>query len=397
MTSHASTWSTLLATLALTASALAQAGPAQLPAPLPALGLDAKGVTVSGLSSGGYMAAQFEVAHSASLKGAAIVAAGPYGCSMGSVTTAALTCSCPYEAAQGSGPLGLSMAVARLSCIELPGFLHVARAMTAVKGNREHIDPISALKRHRVWLYSGDADPVVAPSIVNGLQDFYTAAMVPARQVRRVKGSRAGHGMPIVTHGNCELTASPYLNGCKIDGAGELLKWLYNKPSGQPGAAQAAALRPFDQKPHRQEGVFDGLDDTGWVYVPARCEQANARCKLHVAFHGCEQGQNFPANGQAGAPLYGTVFVDQAGYNRWAESLGVVVLYPQVLPSNEGSMNAPFRYNPKGCWDFWGYTSPLGDASLSSTRPPFARKDAPQIRAVKSMIDAMLQKPAAQP
>lgn len=199
--------------------------------------------------------------------------------------------------------------------------------------------------------------------------------------------------MPIVSHGDCEITRSPYLNGCQIDGAGELLKWLYDQPSGAPGTAQAAALRPFDQRPYRQSGVFDGLDDSGWVYVPARCEQAGARCKLHVAFHGCEQGQNFPANGQPGAPVYGTVFVEQAGYNRWAESLGVVVLYPQVRPSTEGSMGSPFRFNPKGCWDFWGYTRPLGDASLSGTRPPFARKDAPQMRAVKAMVDALVAQP----
>src|SRR5690606_21940755 len=73
--------------------AQAEAAPVPAPAPLPSLGLDAGGTTVSGLSSGGYMAAQFEVVHAASIQGAAIVAGGPYGCSMGSVRTAALTCS----------------------------------------------------------------------------------------------------------------------------------------------------------------------------------------------------------------------------------------------------------------------------------------------------------------
>lgn len=362
--------------------------------PLPALGLDPTGVSVSGLSSGGYMAAQFEVAHAASLRGAAIVAAGPYGCAMGSVSTAALTCSCPYETTEGSGPVGLPTAVARLSCITLPASLLSSRAMTAAEGNRGHIDPIGALRKHRVWLYSGDADPVVDPAIVDGLQAFYAAVKVPARQVRRVKGPKAGHGMPVAGQHACELTKPPYINGCDIDGAGELLKWVYAQPSSlQPGQAQAAALRPFDQTPYREAGVFDGLDSTGWVYVPQRCEQAGVRCKLHVVFHGCEQGQNFPARGQPGAPVYGTVFVDQAGYNRWAESMGLVVLYPQVLPSNEGSVISPFRFNPKGCWDFWGYTSPLGDASLSSTRPPYARKEAPQMRAVQAMIDALLRQP----
>lgn len=383
---------TLAALLPMLALAQAAGSPSAA-GPLPALGVNPKGVTVSGLSSGGYMAAQFEVVHSASLKGAAIVAAGPYGCSMGSVRTAALTCSCPYDTTDSAGPTGLWTAVARLSCTPVPALALAARAMHAVERNKDFIDEPRALKKHRVWLYSGDADPVVDPMIVDGLQAFYASAGVPDKQVRRVKGPKAGHGMPIPVHGDCEITRSPYLNGCNIDGAGELLKWLYNKPRAQPGTVQAGALKPFDQTPYRQAGVFDGLDRTGWVYIPQRCEIPGAHCQLHVAFHGCEQGQNFPANGVPGAAPYGTVFVEQAGYNRWAESLGMIVLYPQVLPSSEGSMDAPFRFNPKGCWDFWGYTSPLGDASLFSTQPPFARKDAPQIKAIKTMIDALMQAP----
>lgn len=47
------------------------------PAPLTVPGVAADGITVSGLSSGGYMAAQFHVAHAASLVGAAVLAGEP--------------------------------------------------------------------------------------------------------------------------------------------------------------------------------------------------------------------------------------------------------------------------------------------------------------------------------
>ena len=32
------------------------------------------------------------------------------------------------------------------------------------------------------------------------------------------------------------------------------------------------------------------MDDIGYVYVPTRCA-AGGQCKLHIAFHGCQQGR----------------------------------------------------------------------------------------------------------
>jgi poly(3-hydroxybutyrate) depolymerase len=44
------------------------------------------------------------------------------------------------------------------------------------------------------------------------------------------------------------------------------------------------------------------------------------------------------------------VFARDAGYNEWAESNRLLVLYPQVASSKVAPMN------PLGCWDWWGYT-----------------------------------------
>jgi poly(3-hydroxybutyrate) depolymerase len=365
----------------LAASAMQLARATDAPGPLPALGLVPSSLTVSGLSSGGFMAAQFEVAYARSVKGAAIVAGGPYGCAGGSMMLAMFSCSCPYDAADAS------TSVLRLACEAPSPALLAQRAIGTAAANKGLIDAIGNVKRHRVWLYSGDDDPVVNPKVVDGLAAFYELAHVPPGAVQRVRGPKAGHGMPVAAHGDCSLTRTPYINGCDLDGAGELLKWLYKQPGWQPGVAQAASLRPFDQRPYRKASRFDSLDDSGWVYIPQACEQAGAHCKLHIAFHGCEQGQNFPTQGQP----YGTVFVEQAGYNRWAESAGIVILYPQVLQSAVINVDgSPYKTNPKGCWDFWGYTYPPGDASNVSARP-YARKSAPQLRAVKAMADALMR------
>ena len=63
--------------------------------PLPGLGADGAGLTVSGISSGGYMAVQFQVAFSRQVRGAGIIAAGPYDCAEGSSIRALAHCMSP--------------------------------------------------------------------------------------------------------------------------------------------------------------------------------------------------------------------------------------------------------------------------------------------------------------
>ena len=52
---------------------------------LPALNADIAQTSVSGISSGAFMAVQYQIAFSALVKGAGIVAGGPYYCAAGSV------------------------------------------------------------------------------------------------------------------------------------------------------------------------------------------------------------------------------------------------------------------------------------------------------------------------
>ncbi len=382
----------LLAVLSM--AQLANAAPQPDPPPLPALGLAPGATTVSGLSSGGYMAAQFHVAYAASLAGAAVLAGGPYGCSRGSLTTAMLGCSCP---ANPDAWQRLRNSLPGLGCSVLaPGPL-ASLADDALAASHGHIDNPAELARQRVWLYSGTLDTVVRPALVDAVEAFYRRHGVPASQLHHDRVQGAAHGLPSPgAPVACGVTASPYLTNCpNEDAPGELLAWLYGAT---PGAAlapavvpRAAGLRRFDQRPYRQQAVFDGLDNSGWLYVPAACASAGAACRLHVVFHGCQQGQSFvPAGGQA----IGQRFVAGAGYNRWAEANRIVLLYPQVLASAGVGRGSSHQFNPLGCWDFWGYSLP-GDALTTGVQRRFAWREAPQLRAVKAMADALLLAPVA--
>jgi poly(3-hydroxybutyrate) depolymerase len=96
---------------------------------------------------------------------------------------------------------------------------------------------------------------------------------------------------------------------------------------------------------------------TGWAYVPQACRSGSVRCKLHVVFHGCQQN----------ATLVGDKYVRNTGYNRWADTNQMVVLYPQTSTQATNS-----------CWDWWGYDS-----------ANYARKSGPQMAAVKAMVDQL--------
>lgn len=318
---------------------------------LPALHADAKQVSVSGISSGGYMAVQFHVAYSASVKGAGVVAGGPFNCARDQIKVALKNCMQP-DAADPVPPVE-----------ELVAFTEQVEKAGAV-------DATTNLKDARVWLFSGRKDELVRQPVMTALQHYYLN-YVPQPQVKYINTVDAGHAFPTVNFGGaCPYTGKPYIDKCGLDGAGEMLQHIYG-PLAPPDAAPDANLRPFDQRE-----FFDGADayshsmrDTGYAYIPAACR--HHACRVHVAFHGCQQ--NVDAVGDS--------FVRHAGYNGWADTNRLIVLYPQTI-SRVGLGFRPWRFsyvvNPLGCWDWWGYDS-----------ANYYRKDGPQMRAVMKMLQRL--------
>ena len=78
---------------------------AQAAVPLPAYNVDTSQITVSGLSSGGFMANQLGYAYSATFKGVGVFAGGPYMCAGHSNYTA-----CMYNATIGASMLNTMQA-----------------------------------------------------------------------------------------------------------------------------------------------------------------------------------------------------------------------------------------------------------------------------------------------
>jgi poly(3-hydroxybutyrate) depolymerase len=323
------TWISLLACLFASSGLFAAE-------PLPALDAD-KAATVSGVSSGAYMAVQLHVAHSSTVKGVGAIAGGPYYCAKGSVWSAYYNCMTPGMFAP------------------LPA-IAVLRDETEKLSKAGRVDPISNLAAARAWLFTGAKDDTVRRDVVEGLNAFYSGYKTLTVIIR---DQPAGHGMVTEDAGNedCGVTRPPFINDCDYDAAGELLKHLLGNLA-PPAAKPGGRLASFDQKPFGAHSI--SMDDEAFVYIPKTCE--SQRCRVHVAFHGCRQGRAAVKD----------QFAREAGYNRWADTNRIIVLYPQAIARWWGI------YNPKGCWDWWGYTG-----------SEYHTKEGAQIRAVKAMLDRL--------
>lgn len=320
------------AVLALAVVLIAACGAPQKEGQLPKLGADGA-LTVSGISSGGYMAGQYLVAHSSRVAGAAIVAAGPWGCALGSMQAALSVCI------SGDG-------------IDNDALHERAEALAT----SDRIDALSHLGDARLMLFRGSRDAVIGAAAMQRARSWF-GRYVDAAGIVEVDDVPAAHGWPTKEFGAvCDSFEAPFINRCDYDLAGELLSHLYPGLASPPSEAEGD-LEVFEQKPFGDAN----LADTGYVYVPAAC-RAEDGCGVHVFFHGCDQS----------AASIGTTLADNAGFNAWAEANRIVVLYPQVEPSRLAPLN------PLGCWDWWGYG---GDNYLART--------APQISAVDAMVKTL--------
>ena len=252
---------------------------------LPAFEAKRDATSVSGISSGAYMAGQFEMAHAKDVVGIGIIAGGPYGCSE----------SLYADVIPGPGTALLNLTKAINGCMQnaLQAFGVPDPAQLAHRAERlaEHdrIDPIADVKSDRIYLFTGTNDHTVVRPIVAAARRFYEDLGVPAAQILYVDKVPAGHAFVTDERGpECDHTGKPYIVDCDYDQAGALLKQIYG-PLNEPSKQTTGRFKVFDQESFTEDLSNHGLSDDGIVYVPEACE-ANAGCRVHIAFHGC--GQN---------------------------------------------------------------------------------------------------------
>lgn len=319
--------------------------------------IDPAKIFVAGISSGGFAAVQMHVAHSATFKGAAVYAGGVYWCA-------------------GTG--GAAAALANCGGLTLPtnqasynSTLAASEAYLEAQSSLGAIDPVANLSGQPVYLWSGTRDQVVSPLEMVDLQSEYLRY---GANVRFDNTFAAAHGWESPEGElDCGTSGSPFMVKCSANGAvyDSVRTWLtmfLGSLVPRNNGKLQGALMTFDQTEFGASPNVS-MSPTGSVFVPRSCMEGR-KCGFVLALHGCLQQ----------SALIGNRWVTQAGINEWADTNGLVVLYPDTIATS-----APDPTNPNACFDWWGYSN--------QSDPDYALKTGLQM----SVLYAMVQRVTGQP
>lgn len=367
--------------------------------------------TISGISSGGFMASQMSVIYSNQISGVATVAGGVFYCAQNTF----------QDNLNQYGSLGffsyavsneiLNSSVQMLMTpenVDMPDFNHALlpstsnplyQAMAVCMANphsalgasidsngnatpmnldflssmqsNNQIAPLANISQQRVLIYQGTADHTVNPAMAYKLQEFYTRLGVNDNALKMVSGDGGAHNFPTDRSDGtaCNSEEIPFMANCNRDLAGDVLQHLLNRTMTKTTANMAHLYTVQQVSPPVSVAAY------GYLYANDFCLNNPSQCDVHVALHGCEMSDFYDDNFEklyeskvqvshviqvtddelsARVPKMGTlIFAQKSGYAEYAEDPAnhVMIYFPQTQITS-----ANYPGNPKGCWDWYGWT-----------------------------------------
>jgi len=260
----------------------------------------------------------------------------------------------------------------------------------------QKIQPLDNFKKLQVYIYNGQSDTIVRNTMVQKLQEFYLKNGVKKKQIK-ITQTKGGHNFPTKKNGlnSCDSQNVPYVASCNYDAAGDILSHLLKKPL-QPMAPEMRNLFIVDQTLDHQNININHLSTKdlkqptksvssyGYLYASDTCLNSPERCHMHVALHGCEMSDSFdkdfddsfqkqiinykimgmrseqdrqipmtnlPTIEERNNKFGAYYFARNSGFIEYAEKNNLMILFPQTWITEDN-----YPYNPKGCWDWYGWT-----------------------------------------
>lgn len=412
---------------------------------------DINKVTISGISSGGFMANQMATIYSSEFSGVGTVAGGFYYCAqdylpkkvkqdantIGSTnlflfepTTKMVSDTLnPFIIFQGvnpqtwfrpqkGNPIYLSVAV----CMGEPDKAELPAEVLKKNAERKLIDPLHHMKEQKVFIFQGKNDSVLNYKMQDKMKEYYLSNGVSENKIEVLTGE-GSHNFPTDrTDGiKCESEEVPYVSSCGLNVAGNLLDHLLDGNLVR-GAFNKEHIYLVDQTNLLNKDKTDvpenewiqpgeSLAPYGYLYAGEKCLKNPGSCRLHVALHGCKMSDSYQESFQEQyqkqvntykilnmrtkkdwrffsvlpaiedkVNQYGLLkFVLDSGYIEYAEENDLMILFPQTWISEKN-----YPYNPKGCWDWFGWT---GDQ--------YATKKGAESKWLMSFIRAIAENPSS--
>ena len=223
------------------------------------------------------------------------------------------------------------------------------------------IAPLDGVARAPIWVMEGGND-TCARQIPAGSYAFYRR--LTARQSSVVFKVVAGAEHGFVTDrtptcASCQPcgTLGAMVQECGFDMAHAMLTHLLGplSPRVSPIASHLMTVNQSTFWPADAKTEQDiGMDRAAFVYVPAECAAAasggqnKSTCRIHVIYPGCFCSV---ATSPPGRPSTGIDIVTYGGFNDWAESNRIIMLYPQ--------------HATIACWQGCGRTLPADPVRFS--------------------------------
>lgn len=378
--------------------------------------------SISGISSGGFMANQMATIFSSHFSGVATVAGGFYYCAedylpkkikedeltigtqnlfLFEPTTQMLADTLnPFVILNGANvnswfrpqkgnPIYQSVAV----CMGQPDKAKFPTDYLKTNAANSLVDPLIHLSEQKVLVFHGKSDSVLNLKMQKSLKNYYLSVGVKESNLLTLTG-KGSHNFPTDRQDgiDCATEKVPYVAACDLNLAEKILAHLFDD----------RIIRTEINKDHiylvDQTNDLLNINKTeadwvtpspsiapyGYFYASDKCLAAPESCHLHIALHGCKMSDSYNESFQTqyqnqvsnfrivsmrskqnslfrlpGLPAieektnhYGLLkFVLDSGYINYAEQNDLMILFPQTWITQNN-----FPYNPKGCWDWFGWT-----------------------------------------
>ncbi len=213
-------WPRAAITVCVLLAARAAAGAPALEELAAGVKIDASQISVSGISSGGFMAHQFHVAHSEHIIGAGIVAGGPYYCARGSILDAVTKCS--RFVVLECAALGLPAKFCRKTDLAPKSRTDIERAARASFDEAQKqeaagkIGKLANLKTAKVYLIAGAYDAIVPRAVMDSVFRFYADPDKAAVQEGNIAYNRTFPARHTMVRDSFDKPAGDVVGACAL-------------------------------------------------------------------------------------------------------------------------------------------------------------------------------------